>query len=160
MDFPRTTKPIRSLPLIPMIDVTFILIVFFMLTTSFMKIESMELLLPSSGAPAHKVDANFGHIVLRNDGTISFGKRTVDPRELGSTLKTLFSANPDQRIVILAADRVTLQTMVTIMDMVYLSGGKSVYIKAWHDKPGQPATENPGVEMPAPSTATPPPPAL
>ena len=49
MDFERTSRRKLNLPLTPLIDVVFILIIFFMLTTSFMRIESLELLLPSAG---------------------------------------------------------------------------------------------------------------
>src|SRR5262245_56968075 len=55
MNFERTTrrKPL-SPNLTPLIDVLFILIIFFMLTTSFMRIESLELILPSVGGKAAK----------------------------------------------------------------------------------------------------------
>lgn len=55
MEFERTSRRKVNLPLIPLIDVIFILIVFFMLTTSFMRIESLELLLPSSAGKAAEV---------------------------------------------------------------------------------------------------------
>ena len=58
MEFERTSRrTIRSLPLVPMIDIMFILIIFFMLTTTFMKIESLELMLPSvAGKTPEKTD--------------------------------------------------------------------------------------------------------
>lgn len=137
LDFPRTRGRTRGLTLTALIDVVFILIIFFMLTTSFMKVESMELLLPAPGTSAPKAaSTQWAHIVLLNDGEIRYGRRKVDAAELQRTLTALFAASPDQRIVILSADQVPLQAMVGTMDMVYESGGKSVYIRALPEMEG------------------------
>ena len=122
------------MPLTPLIDVVFILIIFFMLTTSFMKVESMELLLPSSKATKNAERTSVVHITLQDNGSVIFGKRAVTLSDLQNTLKTLLGNNPDQRIVILSAPTVSLQRLVEMMDLVYLTGGKSVYIKS---TPGQ-----------------------
>lgn len=139
LDFARRGRRTRELPLIPMIDVVFILIIFFMLTTSFMKIESMELLLPTSASAKKVADTSIAHIILYNDGRMGFGQRVVDASEMKRTLSALFARNPEQRVVVLTEDKVSLQSLVQTMNTVYLAGGKSVYVKAWQEPPPAPA---------------------
>lgn len=135
----------RHLPLTPLIDVMFILIIFFMLTTSFMKIESMELSLPSASKVNKASEKNLTQIFLMNDGSIRYGQRPVERPELRKTLESVFAGHPDHRVLLLTEDQVSLQTLVELMDTVYMSGGKNVFVHAW-----QPPAENaPPVPAPA-----------
>ena len=136
-EFERKKKPVPELPLTAMIDVVFILIIFFMLTTSFMKLESMEVMLPTTTPLAKKVtpDKNMAHIYLQNDGSIIYGQRQLDKEELRRTLGSVFQTAPEQRVVVLVANTVNLQTLVDIMDMVYTAGGKNVFVKEWETVP-------------------------
>jgi len=131
MNFPRRATQIQELPLIPLIDVVFILIVFFMLTTNFMQTESMELLLPSAGAPKNTDDKALVRIFIHNDGHITFGERAVDEADLQKTLKALFTQDARTRIMLFSADKVSVQKLVSVMDMVYLAGGRSLFVKDW-----------------------------
>lgn len=133
LDFQRKKKYVPELPLTAMIDVVFILIIFFMLTTSFMKLESMEVMLPTTTPLPKKAapDLTMAHIYLENDGKIIYGQRQLDKPELKNTLASVFSAAPEQRVVVLVAPSVTLQTLVDVMDMVYTAGGKNVFVKEW-----------------------------
>lgn len=154
MDFPRSRKPLLDIPLIPLIDVAFILIIFFMLTTSFMKIESMEIMLPAAGSPSTKkvVDVNMAHIYLHDRGQITYGQRPVDKLELQKTLLSIFQNYPEQRVVVLVARGVSLQSLVDIMDLVYTAGGKNVFVKEWEAAPANAPTIAP---LPAAAPAMP-----
>lgn len=129
-EIPRTRKRMRQLPLIPMVDVVFMLIVFFMLTTSFMKVESMELLLPSSSSKTAE-SKNLVRIHIEGDGRMIYGQRTVNEEELRQTLETVFNTEPNMRIMILTASGVSMQRLVSVMDTVYLAGGKSLFVREW-----------------------------
>ncbi len=133
MDFERTRRPrIRSLPLVPMIDVMFILIIFFMLTTTFMKIESLELMLPTTATKsAEKNDVM--HLFIDADGGMMLGQRKVDQNELSSSLGRMFSKDPSTRIMLLTEDGVTMQQLVNVMDKVYMAGGRSLFVRKWED---------------------------
>src|SRR5690348_13992569 len=112
MDFERTRRPsIRSLPLVPMIDVMFILIIFFMLTTTFMKIESLQLMLPSVAAKS--TDKNdVMHLFIQANGDMLLGQRKLDQTELSESLSRMFEKDPATRIMLLTADGVTMQQLV------------------------------------------------
>lgn len=128
IDFSRRRARLRDLPLTSMIDIVFLLIFFFMLTTSFMRMESMELMLPSvSKTTAAKQEV--ARVVIHNGGRLSFGQRGVDRDELELTLQSLFTHNPNQQVVVYADTEVSMQELVEVMDMVQLTGGRSLYVR-------------------------------
>lgn len=132
MEFERSTRRTLNLPLTPLIDVMFILIVFFMLTTSFMRIESLELMLPSAGKVSDKKEIT--HIFIKETGEIVFGSRTVEQDELEESLKRIFANDTATPVMILSAEGVTMQQLVAVMDKVTGAGGKSLFVRKWEGK--------------------------
>jgi biopolymer transport protein ExbD len=129
IEFSTQRRPLRELPLTAMIDVVFILIFFFMLTTSFARIESMELMLPAASKVA-VTKQQISKITILNDGRILFGKRDVDLQEMRATLSGVFRDSPTQAVVVFADDEVSMQRMVTVLDEVSMAGGQSIYVRA------------------------------
>jgi len=147
MEFERARKRKRAgnLPLIPLIDVMFILIIFFMLTTTFMRVESLELMLPSvSGKAAEKSEVM--HLFIQADGDMLLGTRKLDQDELNESLKRMFDKDANTKVMLLSADGVTMQQLVGIMDKVYLAGGRSLFVRKWDAAP-------PAAKEPAPAAA-------
>ncbi len=132
MDFERTSRRSLSLPLTPLIDVVFILIIFFMLTTSFIKIESLELMLPSAGKASDKKEVT--HIFIQANGDVILGKRNVEPEELSESLVRIFTQDPSSPVMLLTADGVTMQQLVAVMDRVSGAGGKSLFVRKWNNE--------------------------
>ena len=133
MEFERTSRyKTGSLNLTPLIDVLFILIIFFMLTTSFMRVESMELILPSAGKPESKQESV--HIYVSANGDMTMGSRKLSESELAESLTRLFEQDPGTRIMLLTAEGVSVQQMVGIMDRIYMMGGKSLFVRKWDRK--------------------------
>jgi biopolymer transport protein ExbD len=134
MEFERTSRlKIAGLNLIPLIDVLFILIIFFMLTTSFMRIESMELVLPSAAGKAAAKD-DVVHLYIAANGDMALGQRKVDQDSLVESLSRMFERDPNTRIMLLTADGVTVQQLVTIMDRITMAGGRSLFVRKWDAK--------------------------
>lgn len=129
IEFSTKRKALRELPLVAMIDVVFILIFFFMLTTSFMRIESMELMLPTA-SKGMVTKREISRITILNDDRVMFGKRLVGLPEMKTTLTDIFRDSPKQAVVVFVDDKVTMQRMVTVLDAVNMAGGQSIYVRA------------------------------
>jgi biopolymer transport protein ExbD len=134
MDFTRTPRrKMRALNLTPLIDVLFILIIFFMLTMSFMRIESMELILPSAASKASaERSEEVVRLFLAADGEMMLGQRKLKKEEMEETLARLIANNPDTRVMLLTADGVSMQQLVSVMDRISLMGGKSLLVRKWN----------------------------
>ena len=131
MEFERTSKRgMRGLPLTPLIDVVFILIIFFMLTSSFMRNESLELILPSKGGKAAEKQ-DVVRLYLYENGDMQLGQRKVDTQELDESLKAMFTKDPTTKMMVLAGEGVTMQQMVATMDRVNIAGGQSIFVRKW-----------------------------
>ena len=135
MNFERAKRRrVTSLPLTPMIDIMFILIIFFMLTSSFMRIESLELNLPSvSGKAAEKSEVV--HLFIQANGDMLLGSRRLDQDELTESVKRMFDKDANTKIMLLTAEGVTMQQLVGIMDRISLAGGKSLFVRKWDTAP-------------------------
>jgi biopolymer transport protein ExbD len=131
MDFERGSKRgVRNLLLTPLIDVVFILIIFFMLTSSFMRIESLEMILPSSGGKAADKQEVI-RLYLYANGDMQLGSRKVDSDALDETLNVMFQKDAGTKMMVLSEDGVTMQQLVNAMDRIYQTGGKSVFVRKW-----------------------------
>ena len=135
MDFERAKRRrLTNLPLTPLIDVMFILIIFFMLTTTFMHIESLELNLPSvSAKTADKSEVV--HLFIQANGDMLLGSRKLDQDELSESMKRMFNKDTNTKVMLLTAEGVTMQQLVGIMDKISIAGGKSLFVRKWEAAP-------------------------
>jgi biopolymer transport protein ExbD len=98
----RPTKRVR-IEIIPMIDVIFFLLVFFMVTSLAMtRINSVKVLLPKMSGKAENMRQNI-ILTVKKDGTLLVNKTQVTLDTLGAQLTYQMQANP-QDIVIVNAD--------------------------------------------------------
>lgn len=135
IEFERTKRRgLGELNLTPLIDILFILIIFFMLTTSFMRIESMELILPSAAGKAADKD-DVVHLFLYANGDMAIGRRIVDRDGLMESLSRLLEKGDGTKIMLLSADGVTVQQLVGVMDRITTAGGKSLFVRKWENPP-------------------------
>lgn len=146
IEFERTPRRrIGELNLTPLIDVLFILIIFFMLTTSFMRIESLEIILPASAGKAADSDDTV-HLFVYANGTLAIGKRRIGQGELAESLSRILEKDVDTKIMLLTADGVTTQQLVAVMDRVSLAGGRSLFVRKWDNAP--PEAKKPAPRVP------------
>ena len=134
---PRKAKPI---PLTPLIDVVFLLVVFFMVTTSFIKIESIELNLPAVGkkdkgrvSSAKTTDAVLDSILvidIEHSGRTYVNQQAVEQHALERTLRSA-KKGKKQKFLVRVGTRVSVQQLVEIMDIVHLAGGRDVAVSEW-----------------------------
>lgn len=144
MEFERSMRRSKkALPLTALIDVMFILIIFFMLTTSFMKIESLELMLPSSGSKK-MASKEVMHLFIYPNGEMVLGKRPIDQEDLTESLARMFEKDSSTKIMLLTADGVTMQQLVNIMDRIYIAGGHSLFVRKWENAPAPALTSRRG----------------
>ena len=134
MHFERAVRRTRAIQLTSLIDVMMFLLVFFMLTTTFVKTESLELTLPGSGGGG-KLSDGILQIYVTQDGKMYAGRMPVEEKQLPKILKKRFAIRPDLAIQLLSGPGVTVQQLVAVMDRIYLSGGKNVSVASW--KPGE-----------------------
>ncbi|MDR3607544.1 MAG: biopolymer transporter ExbD [Oligoflexia bacterium] len=111
----RPTKRAR-IEIIPMIDVIFFLLVFFMVSSLAMtKINSMPVALPktSSNPEAIKQDVI---LTIRHDGSIFLNKTPLSLPEIGSKLAYEMHDHPQNPVIVNADEGVSYGLVVKVMD--------------------------------------------
>ncbi|MDA1091624.1 MAG: biopolymer transporter ExbD [Proteobacteria bacterium] len=125
MQFGRQQPTGRLISLTPLIDVVFILLVFFMLASSFLDWRAIDLSV-SSGAGAAASSQRAILISLRSDGSIAVGATPVATQSLQSVIAAKLKGNRAQRIVIRSDPGVQLQRAVDTLDLVRRIGATNV----------------------------------
>ena len=136
IDIQRQKRQSKSIPLVSLIDVIFQLLIYFMLTTSFVRTESLELSLPQAVKAGSKVISIKGkektlHIYISDIGETFLESKTMNEQEMMEELKKIFVASPDRGVLVLSSSKVTVQVMVRVMDRIYTSGGRNIAVADW-----------------------------
>ncbi|KTG17602.1 MULTISPECIES: biopolymer transporter ExbD [unclassified Guyparkeria] len=121
MNFRQRSREPLELNLIPLIDVVFMLLIFFMLTTTFVHDRTLEVDLPvSESGSAERAELENHVIELDERGEIAVDGERVSEQELPAVLAELAG---DGRPVMLWADaQVVNQRVVTVLDHARRAG--------------------------------------
>ncbi|HEX9792900.1 MAG TPA: biopolymer transporter ExbD [Planctomycetota bacterium] len=112
-----------TLNLTPLIDVVFLLLIFFMAATTFIDPErEIDLELPSSESGSSESAPHELVINVFEDGRYSLAGRVVDEDALLAALKRAAIENPEVLIVIRGDRRVQHQFTVRVMDLCGQAG--------------------------------------
>ncbi len=113
----------------PMLDVVFIMLIFFIVTASFVKEAGVDVNRPVAQTAIAKDKGNI-LIAITENGQIWIDRRQVDPRSLRASIERLHGENPQGAIVI-QADRMSQNhLLVAVMDAAKAAGVNKVAIAA------------------------------
>lgn len=101
--------------LTPMLDVVFIMLIFFIVTASFIKEAGIDVRRPEASEAEPKKKANILVAVSANN-EIWIDRKNVDPRAVQTTFERLLAENPEGSVVIQADKEAYTETIVLVMD--------------------------------------------
>lgn len=127
----RTRRRLQSTPgldLTPMVDVVFLLIIFFMVSTTFITLESgLPVELPDSQTSVAE-PSNLPTVTVNKEGAVFFGGAQVEEAQLAQLLREELNVT-GQTTVVLRADRdVAHGIAVRIMDLLTQAGAQRIVI--------------------------------
>ena len=107
----------NEINLTPMLDVVFIMLIFFIVTASFLRESGLDTNRPDADQPQVLQDEEGAILVIIDDtDDIWIDNRVVDPRAVRANIERLHAEDPDRPLVIQAARTSRAETLVTIMD--------------------------------------------
>jgi biopolymer transport protein ExbD len=113
----------------PMLDVVFIMLIFFIVTASFVKEAGIDVNRPDADTAVRQERANI-LIAISENNEIWIDQRQVDPRALRANIERLRAENPEGSVVIQADKKSITETLVTVMDSARQAGVYNVSIAA------------------------------
>ncbi|MED5262361.1 MAG: biopolymer transporter ExbD [Myxococcota bacterium] len=115
--------------LTPMLDVVFIMLIFFIVTASFVKEAGIDITRPPAATAERKERGNI-LIAITNNDQIWVDRRQVDPRALRANIERLHAENPQGSVIIQADVESKNGLLVQVMDAARLAGVRSVSLAA------------------------------
>jgi len=113
----------------PMIDMVFILVIFLLVNTSFVKETGINVTRPSAQTAVRQEHGNI-LIGIRDNGEIWMENRPVDVRAVRAHVERLHAENPGGAVVIVADQGAKTGVLVRVMDQARLAGVPNVSIAA------------------------------
>jgi biopolymer transport protein ExbD len=110
----------RLISLTPLIDVVFILLVFFMLASSLIKWQAVEMGEPASAGAGTPVVGSW--LVRVQPEGLDLNAETIAAAELAGRVTARIGEDPAQRILIQPAPGVSLQRLVDVLDLLRDAG--------------------------------------
>ena len=123
------TEDDAEINITPMLDIVFIMLIFFIVTTSFVKEKGLEVSRPSS-SPPKEVKQDRGPIVVKIDSSslISIKGRLLEKRAVEANLEREKAEKPDSPLIIAAHPEADTDALVTILDAARAVGIESVSV--------------------------------
>ena len=130
MKFKKNKSPEINLEITPLVDVIFLLLIFFVLSTQFIDLKTMSIELPTidretmSNLPEKRVK-----IEISKEGEVLINNTILDNFSIKTLNKELKAISPEIKTAIISADSDTkYQYLVTIMESLNRNGFKNIQI--------------------------------
>jgi biopolymer transport protein ExbD len=115
----------KELQLTPLIDMVFLLLIFFLLTSYYTK-PTLPVVLPEAESAQFYKESDIV-IVVKKEGTLVLGKKRLSRDELAGLLPVLLESSPEKAIHIQADESIHFGFIIQLMDTAYLAGAEDVF---------------------------------
>ena len=117
----------------PMLDVVFIMLIFFIVTASFVKESGIDVTRPDAATAERKQRASI-LIAISKNNEVWIQKRRIDVRAVRANVERLLAENPQGSVVIQADEKSENGLFVKVMDQARLAGAQRIAIAARRDE--------------------------
>ncbi len=121
-------KELISINITPLIDIVFLLLVFFMLATSFIQKSTMEVNL-SSGTSQSIEKKNVITIILKKDGNISLNTKLIDLLNIKKEITKKLEQNSNYIFLIKCHKKVEVQKIIRLIEEIRLAGTNKIQLR-------------------------------
>ena len=118
-------KELISINITPLIDIVFLLLVFFMLATSFIQRSTMEINV-SSGKSDTLESKDSLTILLQKNGDTFFKSKRIEINSITNLIKRELKTNPDYKILIKCHKKAKVQNVIRLIEEVRLAGTEKI----------------------------------
>lgn len=118
-----------GIDLAPMLDFVFNLLIFFLITTSFVREAGVTVVKPDSETATHIENGNI-LVAVRPNGEVWMDRRQVDLREIRPTIERLHLERPEDSVIVVADRHSKAGLVAQVMDEIKQGGVKDVALGA------------------------------
>ncbi|MEA1969838.1 MAG: biopolymer transporter ExbD [Thermodesulfobacteriota bacterium] len=125
----KANKKKLELDIAPLIDMVFILLIFFLVTTSFVKETGIDINRPAAATAVSREDVTI-LIGITEENQIFIENREIDIRVVRINVERALAENPEGSVVIVADRASSTGTAIQVMDECKLAGAVTVALAA------------------------------
>ncbi len=125
MDFEGRARIHSHLDIAPLIDIVFLLLVFFMLTSTFLVPEAIELELPESNS-AVVTEINPISVSLNRSGEVSLNGELIELGQLRMAIEPLLQQDEETPVTLKSDAHSEVQQLLRVMDEIRAAGGSNI----------------------------------
>jgi len=114
----------------PMLDIVFIMLIFFIVTTSFVKEVGIDVNRPSNAPVKEQKKSDVIPIRISASGQIFVRERMVDIRAVRANVETGLSSNSEASVVVISHRDSDAGLLVRVIDQARLAGAQSISLAA------------------------------
>lgn len=129
MRFRQPSRPSVAINIAPLVDVVFLLVIFFAVSTTFLETAGLDLDLPASTSTAER-EREAPTVLLAADGTILFESQTLSAEQLRERLVRSLAARERKSVVLRADTDARHGDVVRVMDAIRESGATGLEVAA------------------------------
>jgi biopolymer transport protein ExbD len=118
----------NEINLTPMLDVVFIMLIFFIVTASFIKEAGLDVNRPDAPMTESTPEESNILVLINANDEIWIERRLIDPRALRANIERMHAENPDGSVVIQANNQSSNKMLVTVMDAARQAGVYNISI--------------------------------
>ncbi len=125
----RAHKKTLELNMAPLIDMVFILLIFFLVTTSFVKETGVDISRPVASTAVSRTGSSI-LIGITKDNSIYMNKKEIDVRMVATDVERALVENPKANVVIVADKDSFTGLVINVMDKCKLAGAVNISLAA------------------------------
>ena len=127
MEFEYKNKRITTFTAASLTDIVFLLLIFFLLTSSFVVQPGIKVQLPKARPTPVDTEGKI-FLTITQDGLIFRNEERLQKNELGQSIRELLQKNAGLVVVIQADKRLTLEKAIEVIDIIKLAGAEKFVI--------------------------------
>ena len=124
---PKNNQNVDTVDVSPLIDMVFILLIFFMVTTTFVKDMQLELNRPSAASASLSTGKTI-RVYIDNAGEIYVDKQPVKIWAMQSKLRGLLRSSLDKSVLVITDTDIPVGNLIDVVDECRMSGAKDVAV--------------------------------
>ena len=127
--YQQEEKELVSINITPLIDIVFLLLVFFMLATSFIQKSTIEVNLSSGKTVKIDNEKNTAIVILNKKGLIYLNNKLINVTNIRKEINNIVQKNPKYRILIKSHKKVPVQKVIRLIEEVRLAGTDNIKLE-------------------------------
>lgn len=121
----RTNDNAAAVDIAPLIDIVFILLIFFLVTTTFVRDRGIDVTRPQA-THAQALQAEALRVHLTDAGNVFIDGKPSQLAQIPAKVRAFVDRNPDASVIVVPDERVEARTLVEVMDRVKDGGAQNV----------------------------------